>query len=139
MGKIADIREGLAAAMASIAGLNTEPYVRDLAATPVAMVGGPDPIEYDKTFGRGHDDYVFPIMVFASRVDDRGAQADLDAYLDPYGDKSIKQAIESNEDLLAVVEDVQVRSTQEYEPHEIGGATYLGAVLLVGIMASGKA
>lgn len=139
MGTIEDIRTALAAAMSSIDGLSTEEYIRDIADTPVAMVGGPTDVEYDATFGRGHDDYTFTIFLFASRVDEEAAQEDLDSYIDPFGPKSIKQAIETNEALKGVVEDVRVQRTQEYQPHDINGVTYLGAVMIVGIMASGKA
>jgi hypothetical protein len=138
MGKIAMIREALAAAM-TMDGLSTEAYVRDIADVPVAMVGGPDPIEYDKTFGRGHDDMTFPIMIFASRVSDEEAQENLDAYLDPYGTSSLKAAIESDSTLGGVVEDLRVTGTQEYGPHDINGILYLGAVLLVSVMSPGKA
>jgi hypothetical protein len=139
MGTIASIRAGLATAMGTISGLSTEPYVRDVADIPVAMVGGPDPIEFDKTFGRGHDDYTFPIMVFVSRVVDDDSQTALDAYLDPYGASSIKAAIEADPTLGGVVDDLRVTRTQEYEPHDINGVVYLGAALVVEVMASGKA
>lgn len=138
MGKIANIRTGLKTAMATIPGLSTRAYVRDIADVPVAMVGGPD-IEFDKTFGRGHDDYTIPIMVFASRVSDEDSQVRLDAYLDPFGASSIKAAIEADSTLGGVVDDLRVIETREYGPQDINGVTYLGAVLVVGVMASGKA
>jgi hypothetical protein len=139
MGKIADVRAGLATAMGTIAGLSTEAYVRDIADVPVAMVGGPDPLEYDKTFGRGHDDYTFPVMVFAARVSDEDSQTQLDAYLDPFGASSIKAAIEADSTLGGVVDDLRVTGAREYGPQDINGVMYLGAVLLVEVMASGKA
>lgn len=139
MGKIATIREALATAVATIPGLQAEAYVRDIANVPVAMVGGPDPVEYDKTFGRGHDDMTFPIMIFSSRVSDEEAQETLDAYIDPYGASSLKAAIESDSTLGGVVEDLRVTGTQEYGPQDINGVTYLGAVLLVSVMSPGKA
>jgi hypothetical protein len=138
MATIANIRTALAAAM-TMDGLSTEAYVRDIADVPVAMVGGPDPIEYDKTFGRGHDDYTFPIMIFSSRVSDEESQENLDSYLDPYGAKSLKAAIESDPTLGGVVADLRVTESREYGPQDIGGVLYLGAVLLVSVMASGKA
>lgn len=139
MGKIADIREGLATSMATITSLDTEAYIRDIADVPVAMVGGPDPLEFDQTFGRGSDEYDFPVIVFASRVDDEGGQSQLDSYLDPFGALSLKAAIESDSTLGGVVEDLRVQRVQDYGPHEINGVQYLGAVLIVHVMASGKA
>jgi hypothetical protein len=142
MGKIADIREGLATAIATIDGLQAEPYVRDIADVPVAMVGGPDNTEFDKTFGRGHDDYEFGVIVFTSRVDDISGQTLLDSYLDPYGPSSIKAAIEASVltggSLVGVVDDLRVERTQEYGAHEVGGVTYYGAVVIVKVMAPGK-
>jgi len=139
MGKIADIRTALATAMSAVTGLSTEAYVRDIADVPVAMVGGPDPLEYDKTFGRGHDDYTFPVMIFSSKVSDEESQENLDSYLDPYGSKSLKAAIESDPTLGGVVDDLRVTEAREYGPQDINGVLYLGAVLIVSVMASGKA
>lgn len=139
MGKIASIRAGLAAAIATVPGIQAEAYVRDIANVPVAMVGGPDPIEYDKTYGRGHDDMTFPIILFSSRVSDVDSQTTIDAYLDPFGASSLKQAIEADPTLGGVVEDLRVESTREYGPQEVNGVTYLGAVLIVSVMSPGKA
>lgn len=138
MGKLSDIRAALQAAVATITGLQAEKYVRDVASVPVAMVGGPE-TQYDKTFGRGHDDHTFPIMVFASRASDVDGQAQLDSYLDPFGDLSIKAAIEADSTLGGVVDDLRVVETRDYGPHDINGVTYLGAVLVVHVMAPGKA
>lgn len=143
MGKIADIRAGLAAAIGTIDGLQAEAYARDSIDPPMAMVGGPDNGEYDKTFGRGHDDWEFGVIVFSSRVDDEAGQAQLDAYLDPFGPLSIKQAIEASVlpggSLVDVVEDLRVERTQEYGAHEVGRVTYFGAVVIVKVMAPGTA
>lgn len=138
MGIIADIRAGLATAIATIDGLSAEPYARDNVDPPMAMVGGPDNAEFDKTFGRGHDDYEFGVIVFSSRVDDEAGQEQLDAYLDPFGPSSIKQAIEADPTLGGVVEDLRVERTQEYGAHEVGRVVYFGAVLVVKVMAPGK-
>lgn len=138
MGKISDIRAALQTAIATIPGLQAEKYVRDVATPPVAMVGGPE-TEYDKTFGRGHDDHTIPVMIFASRASDVDGQAQLDSYLDPYGTSSLKAAIEADSTLGGVVDDLRVTETRDYGAHEINGVTYLGAVLMVHVMASGKA
>lgn len=142
MGTIAEIRAGLATAIGTVDGLQAEAYARDIANVPVAMVGGPDNTEFDKTFGRGHDDYEFGVIVFTSRVDDVSGQMLLDSYLDPFGPLSIKAAIEASVQpggsLVDVVDDLHVVRTQEYGAHEVGGVTYYGAVVIVKIMAPGK-
>lgn len=138
MGKIADIRAGLVAAVAGIEGLSARPYTKSIADVPVLMVGGPE-IEYDKTFGRGHDDYTIPMIVLCSKVSDEDSQARLDSYLDPFGDSSIKTAIEADSTLGGVVEDLRVVSTTDYGMHEVGGVEYLAGVVVVHVMASGKA
>jgi hypothetical protein len=138
MGKISDIRAALQTAIATVPGLQAEKYVRDVANVPVAMVGGPD-TEYDKTFGRGHDDHTIPIMVFASRASDVDGQDQLDSYLDPFGASSIKAAIEADSTLGGVVDDLRVERSTDYGAHEVNGITYLGAVLMVHVMAPGKA
>lgn len=138
MGKIAEIRAALATAMGAIPGLSARPYTKDIADVPVAMVGGPE-IEYDKTFGRGHDDYTIPVMVLCSKVSDEDSQARLDSYLDPFGSSSIKAAIEADSTLGGVVEDLRVVSTSDYGVHEVGGVHYLAGLLMVHVMAPGKA
>lgn len=142
MGKIADIRAGLVAAVAGIEGLSARAYTKDIADVPVLMVGGPE-IEYDKTFGRGHDDYTIPMIVICSRVSDEDSQARLDSYLDPYGPLSIKAAVEASVNpggsLAGVVDDLRVTSTSDYGLHEVGTVEYLAALLMVHVMAPGKA
>lgn len=138
MGKIADVRAALATAIATVDGLSARPYTKDIADVPVAMVGGPE-IEYDKTFGRGHDDYMIPIIILVSKVSDEDSQTKLDSYLDPFGDSSVKTAIEADSTLGGVVEDLRVMSTSDYGVHEVSGVNYLAGLLMVHVMASGKA
>jgi hypothetical protein len=138
-GKIQDIREAIATAMATIDGLSTRSTIKDIADIPIAMVGNPA-IEYDKAFGRGHDDYDIPVMVLVSRTVDDESQEKLNAYLDPFGTSSIKAAIESDSTLGGVVEDLRVVGTEgRPDMYAVGSVEYLGAVLTVHVMAPGKA
>lgn len=139
MGKIKDIRAGLATAIDTISGLQGEAYVRDNPDVPVAQVSGPDNGEYDQTFGRGHDDWEFGVILLVQRTSDEEGQELLDSYLDPFGPSSVKQAIEADPTLGGVVEDLRVVRTQEYGAVEMSnGAIHLGAVMVVKIMAPGK-
>lgn len=139
MGKIDEVRTALAAAMSTIDGLQVEKYIRVVTNPPQAVIAGPVKIDYDKAFGRGHDDYTFQVVVFSSPVSDEEAQADLDRFIDPYGPLSIKAAIESSDTLGGVVESVFVSSADEYDLRESEGVEYLSAVLTVTMMVPGKA
>lgn len=136
MGKIEDAREGLAAAMSGIAGLNAYPYAVDTCELPAAMVFGPE-VDYDKTFGNGSDDYRFWVILLVNRTEPVTAQQQLDNFLDPYSSTSIKRAIEENIDLKGIVDFAVVRNNREYgEQRTIGGVQVLATELLVEVTCS---
>ncbi len=136
MAKIQDIRDGLAAAIRGIAGLNAYSYAEDAVELPAASVFGPE-VDYDKTFGNGSDDYKFWVILLVNRTEPVTAQKQLDLYLDPYSSTSIKRAIEENEDLKSVVDFAVVRNNREYgEMRTIGGVQVLATELLVEVTCS---
>jgi hypothetical protein len=132
---IAQIRVGLRDRLLTISGLRALEYVPPKVSPPMACVSGPE-VRFDDTMGRGSDDYTFPVLVLAQKVSERGAQAQLDAYLNPSGPSSIKAAIEADETLGGIVDFAWVREVREYGAVEVGEISYLGATFLVEITAS---
>lgn len=92
------VRQGLATAMDTIAGLRCFDYVPDSLAVPAAVVE-PLEINYDRAMGNGADYYRAFILIIVGRMSDRSSQDRLDAYLPPTGASSIKAAIEADRTL----------------------------------------
>jgi hypothetical protein len=73
----------------------------------------------------GKANYPFAIVVFASRANDRSAQVTLDALFEQSGSGSIKQALESDSTLGALVDYGQVTRIGGEEIAEVSGVEYV--------------
>lgn len=89
------VAEEMAEKLSGIAGLRAFAYPVGKLPFPAAVVGLPEEIEYDQTYGRGSDALTFPVWVMIGRGDERAAALELMPYLDGSGDKSIKAALDS--------------------------------------------
>lgn len=142
MGKLADLRAALAGALDDITGVEKKAYIhKKVAVTTLSVVPAPDtPIVFDSTFGRGSDEYAFHIEALTPLNDFETAQKKLDELIGPYGDQSVKQALEASTDPL-LAKKVRVTGVERYgvRPMPEGGGLMLGAQILVTVMASGKA
>jgi len=132
MATITEIRTGIATRLATIEGLRTHEFVPDTVNTPCAVVFGPE-VDFDSTMARGSDDFRFWVVVLVSRVSDRTGQELLDSYLAPFGETSIKAAVDG--DLGGVVDFARVKEVREYGAQEINSVQYFGAAVLVEVTA----
>jgi hypothetical protein len=121
---IAQIREGIATNLRTIAGLRTTDTVPDNPQPPVAIVM-PSSIQYDLSFQRGLDLHNFVVMIVVGRASERSAQRALDLFCEGTGSSSVKTAIESNRTLTGLVQDLRVTSMRNYGSTVIGETTYL--------------
>jgi hypothetical protein len=121
---IAQIREGIATNLRTIAGLRTTDTVPDNPQPPVAIVS-PSSIQYDLSFQRGLDLHNFVVMIVVGRASERNAQRTLDLFCAGTGASSVKAAIESNRTLTGLVQDLRVTSMRNYGSTVIGETTYL--------------
>jgi hypothetical protein len=121
---IAQIREGIATNLRTIAGLRTTDTVPDNPQPPVAIVS-PSSIQYDLSFQRGLDLHNFVVMIIVGRASERNAQRTLDLFCAGTGASSVKAAIESNRTLTGLVQDLRVTSMRNYGSTVIGETTYL--------------
>lgn len=136
MATVTEIREGLAEAIrVGVPALHSHARVPDSFTTPAAMVFGPERIRYDSTMARGSDEYRFPVRVYVGRVDEKGAQDHLDAFVSGDGPQSLKVAIEADPTLGGVVDFARVEEARNYGPYQSGQSTYLGVELLVFVIA----
>jgi hypothetical protein len=126
MAAIAEIRDGIATNLNTIAGLRTTETVPDNPQPPVAIIQ-PASIDYDRAMQRGLDQYNFVVTVIVGRASERQAQRLLDLYCAGTGSSSVKLAIESNRTLSGTIQDLRVVSMRNYGSITVGEQTYLAA------------
>jgi hypothetical protein len=126
MASLTELREGIAENLSTIVGLRVSSFVPDNPNPPMAIVT-PQNIEYHKAFKNGFSTYNFVVSVFVTRVSERTAQTNLDAYCAPTGASSIKSAIESDRTLSGRCFDLIVSDMRNYGSVIIGDNTYLTA------------
>lgn len=134
MASIGTIRAGIATNLATISGLRTSAWVPDQINPPIAIVK-PESIDYDTSFVRGLDTMEFSVLCIVGRVEERAAQATLDAYCATTGSASVKTAIESDSTLGSAVSDLRVTQMRNYTSLVVGDATYLAAEFVVQVFA----
>lgn len=136
MATVTEIRKGLAEAIrVGVPALHSHATVPDSFTTPVAMVFGPERIRYDSTMARGSDEYRIPVRIYVGRVDEKGAQDRLDAFVSGDGPQSLKVAIEADSTLGGVVDFARVEEARNYGPYQSGQSTFLGVELMVFVIA----
>ena len=126
------VREELALALGVIDGLRVASYTPDRINVPQAIVGYPESMNYDSTFGRGSDRATWEVFVFVSRSDARGSSNNLAPYLTADGPFSVKHAIESHQP-QAHYSSVRVQSV-EVDGYVWADNTYLGARFVVDVI-----
>ncbi len=89
---------------------------------PAAIVGYPDELEFDVTFGRGSDRAVIPIWIVCGNVHDKTARDTLSGYI--AGATGVKDALDG--DLGGAVQTARVTDCQ-IEKIDIGGVEYISA------------
>ena len=124
-------------ALQTIEGLRVFPYTAEAITPPAAVVGWPDPIDYDQTLRRGMDVMTFPVWVAVGAVDARSSRDLLAAYLDGSGASSIKAALDGRRPKYTACDSVRVNSAR-IEPISIAGTPYLAAVFDVAVTGSGE-
>jgi hypothetical protein len=135
MAAISDLRTGIAANLATVAGLRTSATVPDSINPPIAVVM-PNSVTYDTAFARsGGDEYEFLVMVIVGRVDERTAQNKLDDYCSGTGANSIKAAIERDKTLGGKAFSLRVTSLRNYNQLTVGDITYLSGEFVVQVYA----
>lgn len=119
-----------------IPGLNVFPYWVKKVPVPGATVGLPSEIEYDQTYGRGLDKMTVPIIVLVGMVSAKASAAELNAYMDGSGARSIKWNLNGARD-WASCDDVVVRSVIP-DTYSSGGVVLLGAEFTVDVYGKGE-
>lgn len=136
MASFTDIREALAATLATIPDLHESAYMLANPTPPSAEILVTEGAEYDMTFHRGIDPLVFTIRVLVAFTSDIGSQKRLDKMRDPSGVYSIKAAVEADKTLGGLVSDLRVT---EFGPDQVfdGPVMLLGCDWRVEVFAAG--
>lgn len=129
-----ELRQGLATRLATISGLRVSATIPDQPNPPQAVIF-PNRVLYDTTFRRGGDEYEFVILIILGRVSERTAQASLDAYCNPNGATSVKQAVEAEATLGGKAFDCRVTEMRGQSSLTIGDVAYLTAEFMVTVIA----
>jgi hypothetical protein len=120
MPTVADLREGLAANLRTIKGVQASAYML-ASPTPPSMHVFPADATYDVANARGIDLHRFTVQAFVGNVSDIGAQQKLDELANPYGATSVKQAVESDRTLGGAAQDVRVTGFGGYRQINLEG------------------
>lgn len=131
--QIADVMDGLATRMGTVGGLNVYPFPADNVAVPAAVVGYPEPLEFDVTMGRGTDRATMPVHVVISRVSDRASRDALTDYMGGSGAGTVKAAIEADKTLGGASSSVQVTEVRGVNIR-IAGVDYIAATFMVDVV-----
>lgn len=132
---ISALMDELGTALEAIEGLRVYPYYIDRVAPPAAVVGWPEPITFDETFGRGSDRLTLPVYVVVGKVDARSARNELSGFLAASGPTSVKQAVDNG--TYTQADSVTVREAR-VEVLTISAVDYLSGVFDVDIYGSGS-
>jgi hypothetical protein len=135
MANITELREGIAANLATIPGLRTAATIPDNPSPPIAIVQL-NRVQYHQDFKRGMTEYDFSVQVIVGRVDERTAQRTLDAYCSSTGESAIGLAIESDRTLGGKAFDCIVTEMTNYGSVLISDVTYLAAEFNVRVLAN---
>lgn len=95
-----------------------------------AIVGYPEELEFDATFGRGSDRAVFPVWVIVGKAVERTARDAISAFIT--GATGVKDALDG--DLSGAVQTARVTDCQ-IEEIAVGDVAYLSAKLLVEVFS----
>lgn len=135
MASITELRDGIAANLATISGLRTSATIPDNPNPPIAIVMF-DRVEYHQSYKNGLANYSFSVQVIVARVDERNAQRYLDSYVSTTGASSVLLAIESDKTLGGKAFDCVVSEMSNYGSISVGENTYLAAEFQVQVLAS---
>lgn len=123
--------------------MTTYAYVPDKVEVP-CVYAALQPIEFDRTMGRGTDEMTVVLTVLCSRSSDREGQRMLYGYLDGSGAASVKAAVEAARGapgvgaLAGACDDLRVERASEPRKYTHAGEEFLGADFTVRIWGDGS-
>lgn len=123
----------------TIDGLRVFRFPPDNVPNAAFVVGLPEDITFDETYGRGSDAMTFPAWVLFEKTNDRAAYRQLARHLNGSGAYSIKAAVDSKRltNEYTSCDTVTIRSA-ETGFYDWGGTTRMGAQFTIIVTGSGS-
>jgi len=135
---VADVMEEMAEKLETVTGVEVYAYPPGKPDFPCMIVGLPDEITFDQTYGRGSDSMTFPVWVLVSLGDIDAATTKLVKYLAGGSGKSVKAALDSNNTNEYTSCDTVTATTAVPGSYTYNGHEVLGAEFTVMITGSGS-
>lgn len=133
---LSDVMQQLADRLATINGLRVRAHPADAVEPPAAVVGLPETLTFDGTYGRGMDTMLLPVVVLVGKVSDRAARIALARYCDGAGASSVKAVLEGGTYTAFDTQSMQVKSVA-FDVIRLQGVDYLGATFTVQVAGKG--
>ena len=126
MTTLANIRDGLAANLQTLPGVEVYEREGGMVNVPCAVVLTPT-IDYHQSFSAaGLVRYEFRIMVLVQSADSDQSGIDLDTYADPASPTSVRVALESDRTLGGIADDLICTAFRPLSSEEVAGIGYWG-------------
>lgn len=126
------VRQALQMALEQIDGLRAHDIWPSTIVPPAAMVR-PTSIDYAESFDQATT-FHFEVVLAVRYANVRGAQSELDGYLDADGLTSVATAIEADQTLSGTSDLVNVLRAHSYGDLMVSGTGYLGVVFDVDVL-----
>ena len=133
--RLTAVMDALAGRLRTISGLRVFEWPSGTASPPTAIVGYPNAIDYDSTYGRGSDTITIPVVVLVGKANERTARDELGSYVDGAGTRPIKAVLESG--TYTVFDSIRVAGA-DIDVYELGAVKYLAAIFECEIYGSGS-
>lgn len=131
---LGDVMDEVAARLTTIEPLRAFAWPQSAIVPPAAIVGYPENITYDATYGRGMDRMTLPVVVVVGKATERTARDRLAQYVNGSGAASFKAVLEAEPhtafDTLRVVD-------ADFDVYQISGTDYVAAIFNLDIAGQG--
>ena len=131
---ITQVKQGLADRLATINGLRAYAYQPDQLNAPMAF-SLVDSINYHRTFNTPTVEMTFTVTVIVCKANSRSAQSQVDPYVSPTGNLSVREAIEADPTLGGVVDSLIVTTAGAMQIVSGDDADYLSVDFKVTVYA----
>ncbi|MGH6691103.1 MAG: hypothetical protein ACREF4_10570 [Gammaproteobacteria bacterium] len=135
MTTLAEVRDGLEARLATIAGLRVYDYIPDDAHYPAAIILPPVIPDYREDLGTGSVRAIFPILLLVPRTIDR-MQLDLYPYIDRTGPKSIFALVEADPTLGGLDVSALPIGVDDFDTQQVGLTNLYGRTVNINVFVS---
>ena len=133
-GTLADIFDGLRAALSGISGLLVAERIPEKVVAPMVVVVL-DRVDYSRAMGGGLSEHTYTVTVVVKRMAHLNAQQALEQYASYAGEQSIRAALTVDRTLGGAARTLLVAAMENIRPIETDDGAFLAADFLVQVHA----